>query len=513
MRSPALLLSLIFGLSLSPLLRGAETPAAPPAAPRPAARIATELCAGCHGANLVGAVAPNLLDTIWVHGSDDASILKSIREGFPQTGMAPFGAVLSEAEQTAMVAYIRAQARRFAFGQIASPPPPDAVTFKSELQEFRLETYAGPLDTPWGMVFLPNGNMLLTERIGALRLIENGKLLPDPIRGTPKPYVRQDGGYLDVTVHPDYAKNGWVYLAYTEALGGESPAAGPARPPSMTVVIRGRIHDGAWVDQETVFRAAPEFYYQDTSHYGCRFLWDKAGHLFFTLGERGKAAGAQDLSSPLGKIHRIMDDGRTPPDNPFANRPGAVGSIWSYGNRHVQGLRFHPVTGKMWATEHGPVGGDELNLIEPGHNYGWPVISYGTQQVGETIEGTAREGMEQPKAWWSPSVAPSGIEFYTGDRYPRWKNNLFIAHLYGRHLRRVQIDGDQVVHQEIVFSEMGRVRDVVQGPDGLLYLALNNPGRIARLIPVEPGSYDREQAALKKAAAAAAAAAAATPAK
>lgn len=506
MRFPAPLGALLLCFCFSTPLTAAETPAAPPlAAPRPAARIAAEMCAGCHGPNLVGAAAPNLLDSIWVHGADDASVLKSIREGFPQTGMAPFGAALSEAEQTAMVAYIRAQARRFAFGQIAAPPPPDVATFKSELQEFRFETFAGPLDTPWGFVFLPNGNILVTERIGALRLIENGKLLAEPIRNMPKPYVRQDGGYLDVTVHPDYAKNGWVYLAYTEALG-EAPVVGNARPPSMTVVIRGRIRDGAWVDQETVFRAAPEFYYQDTSHYGCRFMWDKAGHLFFTIGERGKSVDAQDLRSPLGKIHRIMDDGRTPPDNPFAKQAGAIGSIWSYGNRHVQGLQFHPVTGKMWATEHGPVGGDELNLIEPGHNYGWPVISYGTQQVGEKIEGTARDGMEQPKAWWSPSVAPSGITFYTGDRYPRWKNSLFIAHLLGRHLRRVETEGDKVVHQEIVFSEMGRVRAVVQGPDGLLYVALNNPGRIARLVPVAPGTFDREQTALK-------AAAAATPAK
>ena len=480
MRPPVLLRVLSIGLALVAALRGAE--------PRTPAQISAALCVGCHGPNLAGGAAPNLLDTIWNHGSDNAAILRGIRDGYPATGMPAFGALLSEAEQGAMVNYIRGESRRFAFGAITSPPPPDSVTIKSELQEFRLETFAGPLDTPWGMVFLPDGNMLVSDRVGALRVIQNGKLLPEAIRDTPKPFVRQDGGMLDVTVHPDYAKNGWVYLAYTER--------GKSTNTSMTVIVRGRIRDGAWADQQDVFRASQEFYYADTSHYGCRFLWDKAGHLFFTLGERGRPTGAQDLRSPLGKIHRIFDDGRIPPDNPFANRPDACGSIWSYGHRHVQGLQFHPVTGKLWATEHGPVGGDELNRIEPGHNYGWPIISYGTQQIGEKIEGTAREGLEQPIVWWSPSIAPSGIEFYSGDRFPRWKNNLFIAHLVGRQLRRIETDGDKVVHQEIVFREMGRVRDVVQGPDGLIYVALNNPGRIARLVPVEPGTT--ENPALQK---------------
>ncbi len=482
---------------LLPPLKAADAPTS--TAPRTAAQIAAELCIGCHGPNLAGGNAPNLLDTIWEHGSSDAEILRSIRDGFPVSGMPPFGLLLAPPEQVALVTYLRNQARRFAFGLISYPAPPDAVVFKSEHQEFRLETVAGPLDNPWGLVFLNGSDMLVTERIGTLRKIENGRLLPEPIRGLPKVYVRQDGGMLDVTIHPDYANNGWIYLAYSEATGETQSRI---RPPSMTVIIRGRIRDGEWIDQETIFRAAPEFYYEDDSHYGSRFLWDEAGHLFFTLGERGRPPVAQDLGNPLGKIHRIHDDGRIPADNPFAHRQGAIASIWSYGHRHVQGLQFSPVTGKMWATEHGPIGGDELNLIEPGRNYGWPVISYGTPQIGETIEGAARDGMEQPKAWWSPSVAPSGMMFYTGDRYPAWKNNLFIALLFGRHLRRVVIEGDNVVHQEVVFSEMGRVRTAVQGPDGLLYVLLANPGRVARLVPVEPGTYALEQAALEAAAAA-----------
>ena len=452
-------------------------------APREPARLSTEFCVGCHGINLVGGAAPNLLDSIWKNGGDDDSILRSIREGAPAAGMPPFGAALTEEEMRGILGYIRRQSRAFALGAIPpAGPAPTSVPVKSEKQAFRVETFAGPLDTPWGIVFLPDGNMLVSDRIGEIRLIEKGVLQPAPIRNTPKTFVRQDGGYLDLIAHPDYAKNGWLYLAYVEL--------GETRYTSMTRIVRGKIRDGAWVEQQDIFKADQKYYFNDTSHYGCRFLFDRTGHLFFTFGERGKAIGAQDLSSPLGKIHRVFDDGRIPPDNPFVGRPGACESIWSYGHRHVQGLQFHPITGKLWATEHGPRGGDELNRIEPGHNYGWPTISNGLAQKEEKIEGTERAGMESPVAWWSPSVAPAAIEFYTGDRFPNWKNNLFIACLVGRQLKRIETDGDKVVHQEIVFSEMGRVRDVVTGPDGLIYLAMNNPGRIARLVPDAPRPAD-----------------------
>jgi glucose/arabinose dehydrogenase len=452
---------------------------------RDAARLSTELCVGCHGPNLNGGPAPSLLDSIWKTGSDDESILRAIRDGFPQANMPPFGSMLSEEEQRGMLAYIRRLGRQFALGIIpATVTPPASITLESERHAFRLETFAAPLDTPWGIVFLPNNRMLVSDRIGLLRVVENGVLQTEPIHGTPTPFVRQDGGFLDLIAHPDYANNGWLYLAYTEA--------GKARGSSMTVIVRGRIRDGAWVDQTDIFRVGQEHYnVDDYSHYGCRFLFDRAGHLFYTIGDRGKAHEAQDLSSPLGKIHRVFDDGRIPPDNPFVGRPKAWPSIWSYGHRHVQGLQFHPVTGQLWATEHGPRGGDELNRVERGHNYGWPVISQGQAQSREKIEGTARAGMEQPVAWWTPSIAPAAIEFYAASRFPKWKNNLFIASLVGRHLRRLEIEDGTVVRQEVLFSEMGRVRDVVTGPDGLIYVALNNPGRIARLVPVEEPTPSR----------------------
>jgi glucose/arabinose dehydrogenase len=446
---------------------------------RDPAKLVAELCVGCHGPNLAGGQAPSLLDDIWKNGSDDESILRAIRDGFPQLNMIGYGTILSDAEQRAMLTYIRRLGRQFALGLIpATTPVPESVTLKSERHSYRLETVAAPLDTPWSIVFLPDGRMLVSDRAGALRVIENGRLLTEPIRDTPKPFVRQDGGYLDLIAHPDYARNGWLYLAYTET--------GQARGSSMTVVVRGRIRDGAWFDQSDIFRVGQEYYnVNDFSHYGCRFLFDPTGHLFFSIGDRGRAEDAQDLSRPEGKIHRVRDDGSIPADNPFVGRAGAWPSIWSYGNRHVQGLHYHPVTGKLWATEHGPRGGDELNVIERGGNYGWPVISDGQPQRTEKIEGKSRAGMESPIVSWTPSIAPAAIEFYTGDKFPQWKNSLFIASLVARHLRRVEVDGNKVVHQEVLFSELGRVRDVVTGPDGLIYVALNNPGRIARLVPVD----------------------------
>ncbi len=448
-------------------------------APRPPEKICAELCANCHGPQLMGGSGPNLLDAFWNHGSDDASLRRSISRGFPESGMPPLGEVLSDAEIGAIIGYLRRQGAEFAAGRITLPAPPADVTLKTERATFRLETVIANLDTPWGLAFLPDDRIVVTERPGRLRVIDHGKLAPEPIRDTPAVFLHQDGGLLDVIAHPDYAKNGWLYLAYTD----EGKVAGT----SMTVVVRGKIRDGRWVDQQEIFRAPPEHYHPSYIHYGCRFLFDGDGHLFFTIGDRGVSAEAQDITSPCGKIHRVFDDGRIPPDNPFANRPGACASIWSYGNRHVQGLQFHPVTGRLWATEHGPTNGDELNRIEPGHNYGWPTISNGTDRNAK-IEGTARPGMESPVVFWTPAIAPSGIAFYTGDKFPAWRNHLFVTALAGQQLRRIETDGDRVTHQEVLFTGMGRVRAVATGPDGLLYVLFNSPGRVARLVPADAKS-------------------------
>jgi len=459
--------SLILGLALWLEAAGAREPA----------DIVAQVCANCHGKTLTGQVGPNLLDSFWIHGKDDASVLRSIRDGWPGTGMPAFRGILSDSEMLAMVAYLHEQGREYAAGRIQPPASPQDLTIRSERQTFRIETYISNLDnTPWGMAFLPDGRILVTERPGHLRVVERGRLLPEPVQGTPAVFARQDGGLLDIILHPKFAENGWIYLAYTE-----TARADPTK--SMTVVVRGRIRANRWIDEQTLFRASQDHYYKYYIHYGCRFLFDGAGHLFFTIGDRGQFDIAQDLSNPCGKIHRVFDDGSIPPDNPFVGRPGALPSIWSYGHRHPQGLDFHPVTGRLWEAEHGPIGGDEVNRIEPGHNYGWPVTSQGTES-GRTFLPSV-PGMDDPLAVWTPAIAPSGIRFYNGNVFPRWKNSLFVAALAGEQVRRLETDGDHVVHQEILFRGQGRARDVVIGPDGLIYILLNNPGRIVRLRPLE----------------------------
>ena len=252
----------------------------------------------------------------------------------------------------------------------------------------------------------------------------------------------------------------------------------------MTRVLRGHLKDGALVDQEILFTAPAELYRTGTVHFGSRFVFDGKGHVFFSIGERGKGEDAQDLKRPNGKVHRIMDDGRVPEDNPFLKTDGAMPTIWSYGHRNPQGLSQHPVTGELWDAEHGPRGGDELNRVERGRNYGWPVITYGMNYDGTPMtELTAKEGMEQPVLYWTPSIAVCAIDFYSGDRFPRWKNDLLVSSLASEDLRRLRIENGRVTKQEVLFKGIGRIRDVVAGPDGLVYLAMNTPDRIAGWCP------------------------------
>lgn len=371
-------------------------------------------------------------------------------------------------------------------------PDPDGQVITSEKQTFRMEVLARDLETPWALAFLPDGRILITERPGRLRVLQNGKLLADPVKGTPAVWEKQDGGLLDVEVHPQYARNGWIYLSYSEAMPGHVPTAALRDPPSMTVIVRGRINRAnAWVDQQVLFRAQTAVYNSSNAHYGSRFVFDRHHHLFFSLGDKQVPAHAQDLSKATGKIHRIADDGKVPKDNPFVKQPGALPTIWSYGHRNPQGLAWDPVSGKLWASEHGPNGGDEINIIEAGRNYGWGVITMGTEPGMTRREAP---GMEQPVVHYTPTIAPTGMTFYSGDKYPGWKNSLFVAALAGQQLRRLETSGTSVVHQEPVITQFGRVRDVVAGPDGLLYVLLQRPGQVvsqstsgmlARLVPVQ----------------------------
>ncbi len=344
-----------------------------------------------------------------------------------------------------------------------------------DLQGLRPVTVASGLDNPWGLAFLPDGRMLVTERPGRMRVVTRDGALSPPVAGLPPVLAGGEGGLMDVVLDPAFASNNRIYWTFSE------PAPGGG---SRTVVARGVLHDAELQDVRIVFR--PDHASDTDEHFGSRLLLGPDGALFASFGERGQRAEARNPASPLGKILRLTPDGDAMPDNPFAGRSGALPHVWSLGHRNVQGMAIHPRTGALWATEHGPQGGDELNRIESGRDYGWPTITHGCEydSCAPIGEGTAAAGLEQPVAHWSPeAIAPTGMTFLTSDRYDGWKGDLFIGMLQGRALLRVELDGDRVVGQQRLLTGLrARIRDVEQGPDGWLYvLAGRTDGRILRV--------------------------------
>jgi glucose/arabinose dehydrogenase len=451
----------------------------PPSRGRDVTKLYNQYCASCHGTEMAGGSASSLVDGVWRHGGDDSSLSSSIRNGRPEEGMPAMEKDFDAAEIRGLVIYIRERAASFETAHTKYNAPVPGTIVPSENASFKLEpVMESGLEVPWAIAFLPDGRVLVTERPGRLRIIENGMLLREPVRGIPAVYGGE-GGLLDVVLHPNYSRpgNDWIYLSY-----GDKSAGGLA----MTSVIRGRLRDGAFVDQQQIFKADDSLYRAGGQRFGSRLLFDGKGHLFFSVGDRACPGDEQDLSQPNGKVHRVNDDGSVPKDNPFVHRPGAIPSIWTYGHRNAQGLAFNPVTGDLWEAEHGPRGGDELNIIHPGHNYGWPVITYGMNYDGTPItDHLTHDDMDQPVTYWVPSIATSPLTFYTGNRFPRWKNNLFLGSLAAEELLRLVVEGDKVAHQEVLFKGIGRVRDIVNGPDGDLYVVFNAPDRIERLVPAE----------------------------
>jgi glucose/arabinose dehydrogenase len=356
------------------------------------------------------------------------------------------------------------------------------VTSKSSAGSLEVETVASGLENPWGLAFLPDGRMLVTERPGRLRIISRSGTVSAPVANVPPVFATGQGGLLDIALAPDFADSRMIYFSYAEPREG---AAG-------TSVARGKLMEeagNAWLDGvQVIFRQQPAS--GGGNHFGSRLVFARDGSLFVTLGDRySLREKAQDLSTHIGKIIRIWPDGTVPDDNPFAKANGPRPEIWSYGHRNVQGAALDPVTGRLWTVEHGARGGDELNHPEAGRNYGWPVITYGRDYTGLAIgEGTAKPGMEQPVKYWDPSIAPSGLTFYTGELFPTWKGDLFAGALAGSRLVRLRLDADKqrVTEEEDLLGDLGeRIRDVVQGPDGALWLLTDDPGtgRVLRVAP------------------------------
>jgi glucose/arabinose dehydrogenase len=360
------------------------------------------------------------------------------------------------------------------------------ATNRSTHHDYRVVTVADQLIQPWSIAFIPGGDMLITERPGRLRIVRNGKLLPQPVDGIPKVFHSSQGGLLEVMPHPDFAANRLLYISYSK------PGATDAE--ARTALIRGRFENDRLTDVKELFQAVAS----GRNHFSGKIAFDGKGYLFLSAGDRQvppegnlEAHPAQDLTNHHGKIIRLHDDGRVPTDNPFVSRAGAKPEIWSYGHRNVQGMAFHPETGDLWANEHGPQGGDELNRIQPGRNYGWPVIGFGVNYTtGSAIHaGTMRQGMEQPVRVWVPSIGISGMLFYTGDRFPQWKGNLFVGGMAGQQLSRLTLSGQRITNEEELVQQMGRIRDIRQGPDGLIYLVTDDrdgkPTPVLRLEPVD----------------------------
>src|SRR5882762_7206763 len=358
---------------------------------------------------------------------------------------------------------------------LSIPQARSAPAFQSEEHAFHVTTIVQGLEHPWSLAFLPDGRMLVTERPGRLRVVAQGKLDPQPIAGLPQVAAGGQGGLFDVVLHPNHQHNQLLYLAY--AARGDGGTG--------TELARARLNGRRLEDVQVLFRQSPKG--ASSIHFGGRIVFDRDGYLYLTLGERGQKERAQRPDDHAGSVIRLHDDGRVPQDNPFVGQPGWKPEKFDLGHRNMQGAALHPQTGMLWTHEHGPQGGDEINIIRPGTNYGWPVITYGANYVTGTRigEGTTKPGMAQPLYYWVPSIAPSGMAFYTGARFPRWKENLFVGALRDEMLVRLVLDGEKIVKEErLLKGVLGRIRDVRSGPDGYLYLLTDETdGKLVRLEP------------------------------
>ena len=426
-------------------------------------------CSGCHGIKLEAFV-----DQRFRYGSEKADLTTGIRMGYEADGMPAFDITFNDQELSDLVDYILDGIKNVKQYRFEGTPSEEELTV-SEDQPFTLEKVVSDLRIPWGIEFLPDGGLLIAEKSGELILFKNG--IKTQIEGLPQVRDRGQGGLMDLELHPNYELNGWLYFAFSKFKPGSDNE-------STTAIWRARLKQNRLVDQEELFVALP--YSRRAHHYGCRIEFDPEGYLFFAVGDRGnRDENPQNLDNHCGKIHRLMDDGSIPADNPFVVEAPKYSSIYSYGHRNPQGLSMHPETGEIWDNEHGPRGGDEINRIIKGKNYGWPVISYGINYNGTTFTTeTHKPGMLQPDYYWVPSIGVCGMTFVTGDKYPGWSGDILSGSLKYQYLHRTKMNGNQVVGQELLLKKIGRLRTVEMGPDGYIYVGVESPnGAIYRLIP------------------------------
>ncbi len=437
--------------------------------PKDAEKNFTNYCSSCHGERVVAFV-----DRKWVHGNSKEEIIKSISNGYSDAGMPAWKEVLKPQEIEDLADLIVSK-----LGSVEQYQFEDKVTsnhFSTEKIKVALDTIATGLDSPWGMAQLPDNSFLITDRAGKLYHVDQNQNKTE-IKGIPDALSRGQGGVLDLVLHPNFKDNGWIYMSYSKhkKIDGVENTA--------TAIVRGHIKNNQFVDQEELFVSSP--FTKTYHHFGSRITFDKAGKMYFSVGERGmEKVFPQGTDNDNGKIHRLNDDGSIPSDNPFVGKDPEKfhQSIYSYGQRNPQGLTTNPFNGEIWETEHGPRGGDELNIIQPGRNYGWPVISYGINYNGKPITDiSSKEGMEQPQHYWIPSIAPSGLTFVSSDKYPAWKGNLMVGSLRFKYLNRCEIQNGKVIHEEKLFPNLGRMRNVIQGQDGYLYIAVEQPGMVFRV--------------------------------
>ena len=426
-------------------------------------------CASCHWDDLSW-----FGERKWKHGNTEKDIYTSTRTGYPDFGMPSYSETFTEEEMRNLARYIYIKLN------LEEEQPRDfgekEGLYNTEKLKIRPDTLITGLTIPWGLAFLPGGDLLVAERDGKmLRYKSNGQFITE-IQGLPGIHPRGQGGLMDIRLHPDYQINGWIYFAYSYRT--KRPDEG-----WNTALMRAKLKGNTLVEKQLLFEAIPGSV--RGQHFGCKITFNGNGHVFFGVGDRGFMDQAQDLSNDCGKIHRLNEDGSIPHDNPFVNTPGARPGIWSYGHRNPQGLVISPFDGELWESEHGPKGGDELNLIKPGKNYGWPEITFGINYNGTIITpDTAKEGMEQPASYWTPSIAPCGMTFVTGNKYEGWEGNILIGSLRFRNLVRVELLDNKVNHREVLLHNIGRMRNVEVCPEGYIYVAVESPGMIIKLIPV-----------------------------